>query len=131
MATPAPAPPAVAAAATTATTTTHSSSSSSHKKGSPNDFLKGVIGKRVSVRLNSGIDYQGILSCLDGYMNIAMEQTAEYVDGQFKNSYGDAFIRGNNGMYTTQTPAPPLRQSMTDRTFLQNTSVMYITALDK
>lgn len=67
------------------------------KAGSPNDFLKGVIGKKVSVRLNSGIDYRGVLSCLDGYMNIALEQTVEYVDGTKTNSYGDAFIRGNNG----------------------------------
>lgn len=40
----------------------------------------------------------GILACLDGYMNIAMEQTEEYVNGQLKNKYGDAFIRGNNGI---------------------------------
>jgi U6 snRNA-associated Sm-like protein LSm6 len=28
-------------------------------KGSPNDFLKKVIGKSVIVRLNSGVDYHG------------------------------------------------------------------------
>ena len=39
----------------------------------------------------------GVLACLDGYMNIAMEQTEEYVNGQLKNKYGDCFIRGNNG----------------------------------
>lgn len=39
----------------------------------------------------------GVLACLDGYMNIAMEQTEEYVNGQLKAKYGDAFIRGNNG----------------------------------
>lgn len=51
-------------------------------------------------------------------MNIALEQTEEYVNGQvscrrqcvysiivhlllqLKNKYGDAFIRGNNGMFT-------------------------------
>ena len=32
-------------------------------------------------------------------MNIAMEQTEEYVNGQLKNKYGDAFIRGNNGTF--------------------------------
>jgi hypothetical protein len=31
-------------------------------------------------------------------MNIALEQTKEYVDGQLLQTYGDAFIRGNNGM---------------------------------
>lgn len=32
-------------------------------------------------------------------MNIAMEKTEEHVNGVYSASYGDAFIRGNNGMY--------------------------------
>ncbi|KAH9912211.1 uncharacterized protein B0H18DRAFT_890464 [Fomitopsis serialis] len=68
--------------------------------GSPTDFLKGVVGKRVVVRLTSGVDYRaGLLSCLDGYMNIALEQTEEHVGGTLTNRYGDAFIRGNNVLY--------------------------------
>jgi U6 snRNA-associated Sm-like protein LSm6 len=89
--------------------------------GSPTDFLKGVVGKRVIVRLTSGVDYQGptffyslfmaifsfflnqrilgILSCLDGFMNIALEQTEEYVNGTVTNRYGDTFVRGNNGAF--------------------------------
>ncbi|KAG2454902.1 hypothetical protein HYH02_000732 [Chlamydomonas schloesseri] len=65
----------------------------------PAEFLKAIKGKAVLVKLNSGVDYRGILACLDGYMNIAMEQTEEYVNGQLKNKYGDAFIRGNNVLY--------------------------------
>ncbi|CAI2163951.1 9013_t:CDS:2 [Funneliformis geosporum] len=61
---------------------------------SPTEFLNNVIGRPVLVKLNSGI-----LSCLDGYMNIALEQTEEWVNGQLKNKYGDAFIRGNNVLY--------------------------------
>ena len=30
-------------------------------------------------------------------MNIALEKTEEYVDGVLKRTYGDAFVRGNNG----------------------------------
>lgn len=41
----------------------------------------------------------GVLACLDGYMNIALDQTEEYANGQLKNKYGDAFIRGNNVLY--------------------------------
>ncbi|KAK0450405.1 Sm-like ribonucleoprotein [Desarmillaria tabescens] len=63
----------------------------------PTEFLKGVVGKRVIVRLTSGVDYRGVLSCLDGYMNIALEQTEEHANGRVTNRYGDAFIRGNNG----------------------------------
>lgn len=32
-------------------------------------------------------------------MNIALDQTEEYQNGQLKNKYGDAFIRGNNVLY--------------------------------
>lgn len=82
-------------------------------KYQPSDFLKAVLGRpvrwvgveaarilhaQVIVKLNSGVSYRGILACLDGFMNIAMEQTEEYsVDGQLKAKYGDCFIRGNNG----------------------------------
>ncbi|KAF6745159.1 putative U6 snRNA-associated Sm-like protein LSm6 [Ephemerocybe angulata] len=73
--------------------------------GSPTDFLKGVVGKRVILWLTSGVDYRGILSCLDGYMNIAMEQTEEHVSGVVVNKYGDAFIRGNNVLYISAAEA--------------------------
>lgn len=57
----------------------------SSKKRTPGDFLKEIIGRPVMVKLNSGVDYRGVLACLDGYMNIALEQTEEYVNGQLKN----------------------------------------------
>lgn len=87
------------------------------RKQTPSDFLKQIIGRPVVVKLNSGVgknsskenllilslysilDYRGVLACLDGYMNIALEQTEEYSGGQLKNKYGDAFIRGNNVLY--------------------------------
>ena len=68
-------------------------------KQTPSDFLKQIIGQPVVVKLNSGVDYRGVLACLDSYMNIALEQTEEYVNGQLKNKYRGAFIRGNNVLY--------------------------------
>merc|ERR1711970_1155278 len=73
------------------------------KKQNPSEFLRQIIGKPVVVKLNSGVDYRGVLACLDGYMNIALEQTEEYVNGQLKNKYGDTFIRGNNVLYISTT----------------------------
>ena len=70
---------------------------SGRSQKNPGDFLKQALGKAVMVKLNSGVDYRGVLACLDGFMNIAMEQTEEYIDGQLKSRYGDCFIRGNNG----------------------------------
>jgi hypothetical protein len=74
------------------------------------------------VKLNSGVVYKGLgnasqvdcasvfgsktsdfvlvlgeLQSVDGYMNIALEKTEEYVNGVKRRSYGDAFVRGNNG----------------------------------
>ncbi|OAY68319.1 U6 snRNA-associated Sm-like protein LSm6 [Ananas comosus] len=85
----------------------------------PADFLKSIRGRPVVVKLNSGVDYRGILACLDGYMNIAMEQTEEYVNGQLKNKYGDAFIRGNNVLYIStskRTLAEGIRERPIDPT---------------
>jgi U6 snRNA-associated Sm-like protein LSm6 len=95
------APPAAAAVEPSAGASSSSSSSSKavevSSKRNPSDFLRQIIGKPVVVQLNSGVNYKGILACLDGFMNIAMEQTEEYVDGHLKARYGDCFIRGNNG----------------------------------
>jgi U6 snRNA-associated Sm-like protein LSm6 len=41
---------------------------------------------------------RGELQSVDGYMNIALEKTEEHVDGVKRRTYGDAFVRGNNGM---------------------------------
>jgi U6 snRNA-associated Sm-like protein LSm6 len=67
----------------------------------PGDFLKQAVGQEVRVRLNNGTDYRGNLTCLDGFLNIAMEKTKEYANGELQKSYGDAFVRGNNVVYIT------------------------------
>jgi len=51
-------------------------------------------------------------------MNIALENTEEHVDGVKKRSYGDAFVRGNNGEII-------LEQCIFHANY---TSVMYISA---
>jgi small nuclear ribonucleoprotein (snRNP)-like protein len=70
------------------------------RKQTPNDFLKFIQGRPVVVKLNSGVDYRGlfscllhvlkffsgILTCLDGYMNIALEQTEEFVNGEVRKT---------------------------------------------
>jgi len=80
----------------------------------PSSFLSEIIGAPVTVKLNSGVVYKGIVTCgllmsstlitqfvgelqsVDGYMNIALEKTEEYVNGKLRRAYGDAFVRGNN-----------------------------------
>lgn len=52
--------------------------------------------KTVDLFVNLG---EGELQSVDGYMNIALEKTEEHVNGVKKRSYGDAFVRGNNGQF--------------------------------
>ena len=55
-------------------------------------------GTPWEVRINGKADEEtGELQSVDGYMNIALEKCEEHVNGVKKRSYGDAFIRGNNG----------------------------------
>ncbi len=75
-----------------------SSAGTGRKVRSPAEFLKLVIGQNVIVRLHSGTDYKGQLVCLDGFMNIALENAEEWSNGILHRTYGDAFVRGSNGM---------------------------------
>ena len=72
-----------------------------------------------------------MLACLDGYMNIAMEQTEEYVNGQLKAKYGDTFIRGNNGALARRSMH--LREMATDLASLWRAAlaVLYISTQKK
>jgi hypothetical protein len=65
----------------------------------------------------------GELQSVDGYMNIALEQTNEIVDGKVRRNYGDAFVRGNNGTFCLSFLLEERRD--TDD---QNAAVMYISA---
>ncbi|GFZ45007.1 U6 snRNA-associated Sm-like protein LSm6 [Saitozyma sp. JCM 24511] len=67
--------------------------------GSPSDFLKNIVGHRVKVRIGSGVDYHGLLTCLDGYMNVVLDQTEEWAGGRKTAEYGECFLRGNNVLY--------------------------------
>lgn len=62
-------------------------------------FLSGLAGSQVVVKLYSGEEYHGKLDSIDGYMNITLEESAEYAQNKLTKQYGDVFIRGNNGMY--------------------------------
>ena len=96
-------PNAVATADTTEDSTsdptiTGATAAAAKKSKTPSDFLKSILGRPIRVKLNSGIEYRGVLGSLDGYLNIAIEQTEEYsTTGQLQAKYGDCFIRGNNG----------------------------------
>ncbi|KAM9917376.1 hypothetical protein OXX59_009382 [Metschnikowia pulcherrima] len=71
----------------------------SDTKTDPTKFLGSIIGSAVVVKLHNGVEYQGDLQSIDGYMNVVLQSAKESVQEKVTKSYGDVFIRGNNGMF--------------------------------
>lgn len=70
------------------------------------------------------MDESGELQSIDGYMNLALEKCEEHVDGKKRRSYGDAFVRGNNG----QPFFAMCYVRFDDRLLMICVAVMYISA---
>jgi len=65
----------------------------------PKPFLNGLTGKLVMVKLKWGHEYKGFLVSTDGYMNLQMASTEEFIDGNRTGSLGEILIRCNNVLY--------------------------------
>ena len=65
----------------------------------PKPFLNQLTGKPIIVKLKWGMEYKGILIAFDGYMNLQLFDTEEWVNGECKGNIGEALIRCNNVLY--------------------------------
>ena len=65
----------------------------------PKPFLNGLLGKAVMCKLEWGHEYKGYLVSVDGYMNLQMAQTEEFIDGNCTGNLGDVLVRCNNILY--------------------------------
>ncbi|XP_065912137.1 small nuclear ribonucleoprotein F-like [Dysidea avara] len=65
----------------------------------PKPFLNSLTGKPVVVKLKWGMEYKGYLVSTDGYMNLQLANTEEYIDGQLAGNLGEVLIRCNNVLY--------------------------------
>jgi|Transcript_24261 small nuclear ribonucleoprotein F len=70
----------------------------------PKPFLADLTGKTIRVKLKWGMEYQGVLSSSDAYMNLQLEKTEEFVDGKFAGFLGEVLIRCNNVLYIKAAP---------------------------
>ena len=59
----------------------------------PKPFLNGLTGKPVMVKLKWGHEYKGYLVSVDGYMNLQLANTEEYIDGNCTGELGEVLIR--------------------------------------
>merc|ERR1712170_330036 len=62
-------------------------------------FLNALTGKPVLVKLKWGMEYKGYLVAVDGYMNLQLANSEEYVDGALAGHLGEILIRCNNVLY--------------------------------
>ncbi|XP_057537742.1 probable small nuclear ribonucleoprotein F [Amaranthus tricolor] len=70
----------------------------------PKPFLNNLTGKPVIVKLKWGMEYKGYLVSVDGYMNLQLANTEEYIEGQKTGDLGEILIRCNNVMYLRGVP---------------------------
>ena len=65
----------------------------------PKPFLNELTGKAVIVKLKWGMEYKGTLVSFDGYMNIQLADTEEWVGDVCRGKIGETLIRCNNVLY--------------------------------
>merc|ERR1711931_593597 len=65
----------------------------------PKPFLNGLTGKPVMVKLKWGMEYKGYLVSVDGYMNLQLANTEEFIDSALTGNLGEVLIRCNNMLY--------------------------------
>lgn len=59
----------------------------------PKPFLQDLKGKPVLVKLKWGMEYKGYLVSVDGYMNLQLANTEEFIDGALAGNLGEVLIR--------------------------------------
>ncbi len=45
------------------------------------------------------MEYKGVLIAFDGYMNLQLFNTEEWIDGECRGNIGESLIRCNNVLY--------------------------------
>jgi len=65
----------------------------------PLNVLQKMLDKEVFVRLKSNVEYHGKMVNVDVYMNMILDDTKEFYNGQQTASYGTVIIRGNNVLF--------------------------------
>uniref|UniRef100_A0A914VTJ6 Sm protein F n=1 Tax=Plectus sambesii TaxID=2011161 RepID=A0A914VTJ6_9BILA len=65
----------------------------------PKPFLNTLTGKPIVCKLKWGMEYRGYLVSVDGYMNLQLANTEEYIDGANTGNLGEVLIRCNNILY--------------------------------
>ena len=74
-------------------------SNSQQQPKRPLTMLQKSLNQRVAIRLKSEIEYKGIMSNVDSYMNLILIDAEEYLGSDLLANYGKVVIRGNNVLF--------------------------------
>ena len=66
----------------------------------PEHFIASIKGRAVQVKLTDNSLYEGKFVCIDGHLNVVLEEAKEI--GGLKRTLGELFIRGNNLSYLSR-----------------------------
>ena len=68
----------------------------------PRPFVNSLLGNEIICRTKWGQkEHRGYLVSVDGYLNLRLANTKEFIDGDYASSLemGDVFIRANSILY--------------------------------
>ena len=66
----------------------------------PKPFLNSLLGNLVICKLKCGKEYKGYLLSVDGYLNLQLAHTKEYINENCTGEdLGDVLVRGPNILY--------------------------------
>ncbi|XP_047395198.1 small nuclear ribonucleoprotein F-like [Sciurus carolinensis] len=86
----------------------------------PKPFLNRLTGTLVMVKLKWGMEYKGHLGSVDGYINMQLAITEEYIDGALSGHLGEVLIRCNNVLYIRSVEEEEKDGEMREQHLLMN-----------
>ncbi len=65
----------------------------------PLNILQNLVGKRVTVRLKTDVEYKGEMDNVDAFMNVILSDAEEFTGKEHATKYGKVIVRGDNVLF--------------------------------
>jgi len=65
----------------------------------PLNVLQNLVGKRVTVRLKTNVEYKGEMDNVDAFMNVILSDAEEFTGTEHATKYGKVIVRGDNVLF--------------------------------
>jgi len=77
----------------------------------PLNVLAKQLNAYIAITLKNGIEYRGVMTYCDNYMNVILNGASERYDERLIANYGCVLVRGNNILYVTLNVTPEKKTS--------------------